>query len=67
MPGSQTMPGRAVLGLIVTVRMAFRYRDIVGARDESFAAQWVACASPCRRFAPDLTVDGARLGADAVR
>jgi len=32
MPGSQTTPGRAVLALIATVRMAFRHRDIVGAR-----------------------------------
>jgi hypothetical protein len=28
MPGSQTTPGLAVLGLIVTVCMAFRYRGI---------------------------------------
>src|SRR5271166_4644362 len=68
MPGSQTTPGRAVLALIATVRMAFRHRDIVGARDdESFAARGLAYASPCRRFAPDLAIDGARLGADAVR
>ena len=51
-------PRRAVLTLIATVRFAFRYRDTVGARDKSFAAQWLACASPCRRFAADLAIDG---------
>ena len=68
MPGPQTTPGRAVLATIATVRFAFRCRDIVGARDdESFAARWLAYASPCRRSAPDLATDGARPGADAVR
>jgi hypothetical protein len=33
----------------------------------SFAAQWLACAIPCRRFASDLTVADARLGANADR
>ena len=33
----------------------------------SFAAQWLAYASPCRRFAADLAINGARLGADVVR
>ena len=66
MPGSRTTPGRAV-SVIATVRFAFRYWDNVGARDESFAAQWLACASPCRRFAVDLADDSARLGADVVR
>ena len=48
--------------------MAFRDRDVVGARDEnSFAAQWLAYASPCRRFAADLAIDCARLGAGVVR
>jgi hypothetical protein len=67
--GSQTTPGRAVLALLfATVRFAFRHRDIVGARDdESFAARWLAYASPCRRFAADLAIDGAPLGAGAAR
>ncbi len=69
MPGSQTAPGRTVLALVfATVRIAFRSRNIVGARDNmAFAAQWLAYASPCRRFAADLAIDGARLGAGAVR
>jgi len=33
----------------------------------SFAAQWLAYASPYRRFAADLAIDRARLGAGAVR
>jgi hypothetical protein len=33
----------------------------------SFAAQWLAYASPYRRFAADLAIDCARLGAGAVR
>ena len=69
MPGSQTAPGRAVLALsFATVRIAFRSRNVVGARDNmSFAAQWLAYASPCRRFAADLAIDCARLGAGVVR
>ena len=68
MPGSKTTPGRVVLAAIATVRMAFRDRDIVGARGvASFAAQWLAYASPCRRFAADLAIDCARLGAGAMR
>ena len=31
------------------------------------AAQWLACALPCRRFAATLTGANARLGAEAVR
>ena len=67
MPGSKTTPGRSRPRVFATVRIAFRHRDVVGARDKSFAAQWLACASPCRRFAADLAIDGARLGAGAVR
>src|SRR5208337_2882537 len=59
-------PGRPCA--TATVRMAFRHRDVVGARDEkTFAAQWLAYASPCRRFAADLAIDCARLGAGVVR
>src|SRR5208337_1454463 len=39
----------------------------VGVPIDSFAAQWLAYTHPCRRFAPGLTTDDARLGADAVR
>src|SRR5271166_4003433 len=39
----------------------------VGVPIDSFAAQWLAYTRPCRRFAPGLTTDDARLGASAVR
>ena len=39
----------------------------VGVAIDSFAAQWLACMHPCRRFAPGLAADDARLGADVVR
>jgi hypothetical protein len=48
-------------------RLAFRYLNSVGTRDEiTFAAQWLACMLPCRRFADILTDACARLGADVV-
>jgi hypothetical protein len=48
--------------------MAFHIRNCVGTRDDrSFAVQWLACALPCRRFAPALADDGARLRADVGR
>ena len=68
MPGSKTTPGRNRPRGFATVRIAFRPWNAVGARDDkSFAAQWLAYASPCRRFAADLAVDCARLAAGAVR
>jgi len=68
MPGSLTAPGRNRPRGFATVRIAFRPWNAVGARDDkSFAAQWLAYASPCRRFAADLAVDSARLAAGAVR
>ena len=49
-------------------RTAFRYTDRVGTRNKfSFAAPWLACTYPCRRFADILTDVCARLGADVVR
>ena len=49
-------------------RIAFRYLNGVGTRGfTSFAAQWLACALPCRRFTTALADCGARLGADVVR
>src|SRR6516162_7661318 len=43
-------------------------QDSVGTRDQfSIAAQWLACTSPCRRFADILADICARLGVDAVR
>lgn len=53
---------------VAPTRMAFRPVDGVGVRDKhSFAAQWLADAIPCRRFAHTLTGVNARLGADVVR
>ena len=41
---------------IAPIRVAFRQRNDVGTRDEgTFAAQWLACALPCQRFAVALT------------
>ena len=68
MPGSPTTPGRAGTRMIAPVRVAFRFENSVGARGNSpFAAPWLACAYPCRRFTAALTDDDARLGADAGR
>jgi hypothetical protein len=68
MPGSQTTPGRTGTRADAPARVAFRRDDSVGTRDNvTFAAQWLACALPCRRFTPVLADNGARLGADAAR
>jgi hypothetical protein len=46
-------------------RLAFRLTNSVGIRDvSSFAARWLACTLPCRRFADILAEVCARLGAD---
>jgi hypothetical protein len=56
MPGSTTTPGRLGARNIAHIRIAFRQRNDVGARNEgSFAAQWLAYALPCQRFADALT------------
>jgi len=45
------------LAMTVLGHVAFRYTNSVGARDQfSIAAQWLACAPPCRRFA-DILAD----------
>ena len=68
MPGSPTTPGRPGARDGAPVRVAFRDLKRVGTRDmTSFAAQWLACALPCRRFAATLADAGARLGADVAR
>ena len=68
MPGSSTTPGRPRACAGARRRMAFRYTDSVGTRYSfSFAAQWLACMYPCRRFADILTNACARLGTDVVR
>jgi hypothetical protein len=52
MPVSTTTPSRLGARAIAPIRVAFRQRNDVGAWDEgTFAAQWLACALPCQRFA----------------
>ena len=68
MPGSLTTPGRPGARDNAPVHLAFRHSYGVGARKLlSFAAQWLACAIPCRRFADGLAATNAWLGADAGR
>ena len=68
MPGSPTTPGRPRACDSARRRLAFRYTDSVGTRNQfSFAARWLACTYPCRRFADILAHACARLGADVVR
>ena len=68
MPGSPTTPGRSGARDGAPVRVAFRHANSVGTRDEvTFAAQWLAYALPCQRFAGTLAGTCARLGADADR
>jgi hypothetical protein len=67
MPVSLTTPGWADPRNNASVHVAFRKTDDVGARDfQAFAAQWLACTFPCRRFDAALADCVARLGADAV-
>src|SRR6266404_1699748 len=55
MPVSKTTPGRLGARVIAPIRVAFRQRNDVGTQDEgTFAAQWLAYALPCQRFANTL-------------
>jgi len=68
MPGSSTTPGRPGTRAHAPVRIAFHLRNSVGTRDMNLCeAQWLAYVLPYRRFADDLTVGNARLGADVDR
>ncbi len=67
MPGSLTTPGRPSACVGAPVRIAFHEEHRVGTRDKAFAAQWLAYALPCRRFADALASACARLGADVDR
>jgi hypothetical protein len=68
MPGSPTTPGRPDTRVDASVHVAFRENEHVGTRiAQVFAAQWLAYALPCRRFAATLAGDNARLGAGAGR
>ena len=67
MPGSSTTQDRICARVDAHPRFAFRCDNGVSVPIDSFAAQWLAYMHPCRRFAPGLTADDARLGADVVR
>jgi hypothetical protein len=68
MPGSQTTQGRPDTRADVSGHVAFRDTYGVGTpRFITFAAQWLACTIPCRRFADTLAGDRARLGANVDR
>src|SRR6516165_435487 len=66
MPGSLTTPGCPSTRVGVLDHIAFRYLYSVGTQDIPIAAQWLACALPCRRFTADLAASDARLGAERV-
>jgi hypothetical protein len=67
MPGSLTTPGCSSTRVDVLDHVAFRYLYSVGTQDIPIAAQWLACALPCRRFIFGLAANDARLGADVDR
>jgi len=68
MPGFQTTQGRSDTRADVSDRVAFHVSYRVGTlRFITFAAQWLACTFPCRRFAGILTDTCARLGANVGR
>jgi hypothetical protein len=68
MPGSATTPDPADARADAPAGVAFRPVDSVGVRKtHSFAAQWLAYALPCRRFAGTLAEADARLGAGVDR
>jgi hypothetical protein len=68
MPGSQTTQGRLDTRAEVSDHVAFRDTYGVGTLSKiTFAAQWLACTIPCRRFADTLTDAHARLGATVDR
>ena len=55
MPVSSTTPGRPSACVAALGHIAFRYTNSVGTRDQfSIAAQWLAYALPCQRFADAL-------------
>jgi hypothetical protein len=68
MPGSTTTPGQqdTRADAPVVLPSATTNASAPGI-SFPFAAQWLACTLPCRRFAVVLTSDCARLGADVTR
>ena len=65
MPGSLTTPDRPGARAGALDRVAFRFGNSVGIRNHgTFAAQWLACTFPYRRFADILADACARIGGD---
>jgi hypothetical protein len=62
-------PRRAerVLAIMPTSVLPSAGQTASALRSDSFAARWLACTIPCRRFAPGLAAGHARLGADVGR
>jgi hypothetical protein len=57
MPGSSTTPDRLGACDGAPSRVAFRFWNSVGIRNHiPIAAQWLAYAYPCQRFAPHLAM-----------
>ena len=68
MPGSSTALSRPGTRADAPVRVVFRdLKRVDTQRYTYFAAQWLACTLPCRRFVPTLADDNARLGAEVGR
>jgi hypothetical protein len=54
MPGSPTTRGCQASRDIDARHIAFCWMESIGAPDLAYAAQWLACAYPCQRFANGL-------------
>jgi hypothetical protein len=66
-PGSQTTRDRLSTRIYALKCVAFQKPNLVGIPDEvSIAAQWLACASPYRRFTFTLASNRTRLGVDVA-
>ena len=67
MPGSTTTRGQHASCDIDTRRVAFCGTENIGTPNLAYAAQYLACALPCERFASALAGNRASLGAGVVR
>jgi hypothetical protein len=67
MPGSTTTRGQHASCDIDARRIAFCGTENIGTPNLSYAAQCLACALPCERFAFALAGTRASLGVGAVR
>ena len=54
MPVSTTTPSLLGARTIAPIRVAFRQNDVGTQNEGTFAAQWLAYALPCQRFADAL-------------